>query len=195
LSFAQIAWLCKKKATSSKVGNASGIMTGETDDIYYKFPEEPGNYYVSLLARGPTEDPMIASKVSNGLSTLFNGIEDIAVGGDVDQEMLQVVDNHHQELNIADSKEMMVAIAYGMTFELAQFSLFHVSLHIDNAKSDTNKEGLPFVSGTSKDSYGDMFFALRAFLPSEQIWAYKWLQLQTVFPVLIGNRKGCIEQT
>jgi hypothetical protein len=47
---------------------------------------------------------------------------------------------------------MMVAIAYGMPFELDQFSLFHVSLHID-ATSDTNKEGCPFVTVASKDSY------------------------------------------
>jgi hypothetical protein len=32
--------------------------------------------------------------------------------------MLWVVDNHLHELKIADSKEMMVAIAYGMPFEL-----------------------------------------------------------------------------
>jgi hypothetical protein len=62
--------------------------------------------------------------------------------------MLWVVDDHHPELNIADSKEMMVARAYGMSFELNQFSLFHVSLHID-ATSDTSKECCPFVTVTS----------------------------------------------
>jgi hypothetical protein len=80
---------------------------------------------------------------------------------------------------------MMVAIAYGMPFELSQFSLFHVSLHID-ATSDTNKKGRPFVTVTSKDSYGKMFIALRAFLPREQSWAYKWL-FQMIVPVLIGK--------
>jgi hypothetical protein len=125
-----VAWFCKKKAASLKAGNASGIVTGERDDICKLLEEELGNYYVSLLARGPTEDPMIASKVFNGSSTLFNetrivgnftGHKDVAVGGDADQEMLWVVDDHHQELDLADSKEMMVAIAYGMPFELAQF--------------------------------------------------------------------------
>jgi hypothetical protein len=54
--------------------------------------------------------------------------------------MLQIVSNHHHELKIADSKEMMVGIAYGMPFELEQFGLFHVSMHIDTS-TDTNKEG------------------------------------------------------
>jgi hypothetical protein len=45
--------------------------------------------------------------------------------------MQQVVYDHRRELNIADSKDTMVAIAYGMPFELEQFSLLHVSLYID----------------------------------------------------------------
>jgi hypothetical protein len=79
----------------------------------------------------------------------------------------------------------MVGIAYGMPFELEQFGLFHVSMHID-ATTDSNNEGRPLVTVTSKDSFGRMFFVLHAFLPSEQSWAYKWL-FQTVFPVLIGK--------
>jgi hypothetical protein len=98
-----------------------------------------------------------------------------AVGGAADQEMLRVVDDHRRELNIPDSKEMVVAITNGMSFELAQFSLCHVSLHID-AMSDTNKEGCHFVTVTSKDSYGKNVSVLSwAFLPSKQSWAYKWL--------------------
>jgi hypothetical protein len=119
---AQISWLCKKKAASSTVHNPSGIVTGETDDIY-KFLEQPDNYYVSLLARGPTDDTTITSKFPHGSCTLFNetcmgnctGHKGDVVGPDADQEMQRVVDDHHQELNTADSKEMMVAIAYGMS--------------------------------------------------------------------------------
>jgi hypothetical protein len=176
----------------------NGIVTGEIDDIY-TFLESSGNYYISLLARGTTlssegDDAKHGSQDSNVSSILYNetrignctGLEDVSVGGEAaDQEMLRVVGDHRRELKLADTKEMMVAIAYGMPFELAQFALFHVSLHID-ATSDTNKEGRPFVTVTSKDSFGKMFFVLRAFLPSEQSWAYKWL-FQTVFPVLIGK--------
>jgi hypothetical protein len=111
LSSSQIAYLCKKKATSSKVGKANGIVTRETDDIY-KFLEELGNYYVSLLTCGPTEDTTIASKDMDGSSTLFNeicignftGHKDVEGRRNVDQELLQVVlDDHCRELNTADS--------------------------------------------------------------------------------------------
>ena len=99
--------------------------------------------------------------------------------------MLTIVEDHRRVLKIKDSQEMMVGIAYGMPFELKQFELFHVSMHID-ATADSNKEGRPLVTVTSKDSFGHMFFVLRAFLPSEQSWAYKWL-FQTMFPSLIGK--------
>jgi hypothetical protein len=69
------------------------------------------------------------------------------VAGDDDKEMLQIVDDHHHELNIDDSKDMMVGIAYGgMPFELEQFGLFHVSMHIeDTTDTSSNKEVHPLV--------------------------------------------------
>jgi hypothetical protein len=183
LTSQQIDYLCKKKG--SKDGNRGD---GQTDDIY-KFLESSGHYYISLLARGP----VVPSEDGACKSVLFNesrigtitGQEDLPVTSSDDQDMLQIVNDHRRELKIADSKEMMVGIAYGMPYELEQFGLFHVSLHID-ATADTNKEGRPLVTVTSKDSYGRMFFVLRAFLPCEQSWAYKWL-FHTVFPVLIGT--------
>jgi hypothetical protein len=80
---------------------------------------------------------------------------------------------------------MTVGIAYGMPYELQQFVLFHISMHID-ATTDSNKEERSLETVTSKDSYGHMFFVLHAFLPSKQSWAYEWL-FQTMFPTLIGK--------
>jgi hypothetical protein len=188
LSRHQIRQIVKINQTEGGDGNKEN---GEIDDIY-TFLEETGNYYVSLLARGPscgqdsTTDPA-------GKNTLFNetrigpftGQEDVKVDADEEKEMLRIVEDHRRELKIQDTQEMMVGIAYGMPFELEQFELFHVSMHID-ATADSNKEGRPLVTVTSKDSFGHMFFVLRAFLPSEQSWAYKWL-FQTVFPALIGK--------
>ena len=191
--------MCKKKGLTL-AGKDGKSSNGQTDDIY-KFLEELGHYYISLLSRGPADaveamstskDPLSKDPVSH--SILFNesrlgnvtGQEDVVVETSDDQDMLKIVTDHRRELKVDDSKEMMVlGIAHAMPFELDQFALFHVSLHID-ATSDTNKEGRPLVTVTSKDSYGRMFFVLRAFLPSEQSWAYKWL-FHTVFPVLIGK--------
>jgi hypothetical protein len=66
--------------------------------------------------------------------------EDVPIAGDDDREMLQIVDEHRRGLNIDASQEIMVGIASGMPFELEQFGLFHVSMHID-ATLDSNNKG------------------------------------------------------
>jgi hypothetical protein len=77
--------------------------------------EQSGNYYVSLLAHGSTDDKtigptgvtVITSKVvSPGSCSLFNetcignytGVEEVVVRLDADQEMQQVVDDHRRSL-------------------------------------------------------------------------------------------------
>jgi hypothetical protein len=100
--------------------------------------------------------------------------------------MLQIVSNHHHELKIADSKEMMVGIAYGMPFELEQFGLFNVSMHID-ATVDTSKEGQPLVTVTSKDYYGHMFFVFSE--PFSQVSRF----FSKIFSQVnrLGHTSGC----
>jgi hypothetical protein len=99
--------------------------------------------------------------------------EDVVVAADEERDMLRAVSDHRRLLPIANLQEMMVGIAYAMPYEVKQFHLFNVCLHID-ATADSNKEGRPLVTVSSKDSYGKMFIALRAFLPNEQSWSYKW---------------------
>jgi hypothetical protein len=72
-----------------------------------------------------------------------------------------------------------------MPYEVQQFHLFDVYLHID-ATADSNKEGRPLVTLSSKDSYGKMFIVLLAFLPNEQSWSYKCF-FHTVLPALLGK--------
>jgi hypothetical protein len=111
--------------------------------------------------------------------------EDVVVAADEERDMLRVVSNHRRLLPIADLQEMMVGIAYAMPYEVQQFQLFNVCLHID-ATADSNKEGRPLVTISSKDSYGKMSIILRAFLPNEQSWSYKWF-FHTVLPALLGK--------
>jgi hypothetical protein len=116
-------------------------------------PGRVGNYYVSLLAHGPTVEPNTTTGPIEQ-TTLFNETligpfisqEDIPVTGEDDTEMLQIVDDHCRGLKIDDSKEMMVGIAYGMPFELEQFGLFHVSMHIDATENSTKNLNLWLLS-------------------------------------------------
>jgi hypothetical protein len=96
----------------------------------------------------------------------------------------QIADNHREVRGIQDDQEMMVAVAFTNPYEVRQLKCFHSVLHID-CTADTNKEGRPLLTITSKDSNGKMFTGLRCFMPNEQAWAFQWLFL-TVFPALFG---------
>jgi hypothetical protein len=165
----------------------------EIDDLY-QFLEKSGSHYVSLLVWVvPDATPSDSSPDSPPRTVLFNETqlghtkdqEDVVIAADEEQDMLCVVSAHWQLLPIADSKEMMVGIAYAMPFEVWQFRLFNVCLQID-ATVDSNKEGHPLVTVSSKDSYGKMCIVLRAFLPNKQSWSYKWF-FQTVLSALLGK--------
>jgi hypothetical protein len=92
------------------------------------------------------------------------------ITADEERDMLRVVSDHCWLLPIADSQEMMVGIAYEMPYKVKEFQLFNVCFHID-ATADSNKEGRPLVTVSSKDLYGKMFIVLWAFLPNEQSWS------------------------
>jgi hypothetical protein len=65
------------------------------------------------------------------------------------------------------------------------FKMFSDVLHID-CTADTNHEDRPFLTITGRDSNGKMFTILRAFLPNERAWVFRWL-FQMVMPTLLGK--------
>jgi hypothetical protein len=73
---------------------------------------------------------------------------------------------------------MMVGIAYGMPFELDQFGLFHVSMHID-ATTYSNNGGHPLVTLTSKDSNGKIVLFSKRFCQASKV----------------GHSSGCFKQS
>jgi hypothetical protein len=101
-----------------------GIERGEIDDIY-EFLEQSGNCYVSLLAQSPIQVSKISTS-TKAKGALFNktriggymGQEDVPIPAVEEQEMLKVVNAHRRVLNVVDTQEMMVGIAYAMSFVL-----------------------------------------------------------------------------
>ena len=132
-------------------------------------------------------NPIIISQLVNETCIDNKVTEDIyQVDTSAENDALIVADGARRKQKIDDEQDMVVSLAYVTPFELRQFKLFHLVLHID-ATADTNNEGRPLLTVTAKDSNGKMFTVLRAFLANEQAWSFKWL-FQSVFPVLLGQR-------
>ncbi len=77
----------------------------------------------------------------------------------------------------------MIGCAWTTPPEKRLFKMFGEVLHID-CTADTNYEDRPFLTITGRDSNGKMFTVIRAFLPNERAWVFRWL-FQTVMPSLL----------
>jgi hypothetical protein len=141
---------------------------GEIYDLY-QYLEQSGSHYISLLegvvpevcGASPSDSPCTNTVLFNEtwLGDTLKGQGDGDVAADEEQDMLHVVSDI---LPIADSQEIMTGIAYAMPYEVRQFQLFHVCMHID-ATADSNKEGHPLVIVSSKDACSNMFIIYVAF--------------------------------
>jgi hypothetical protein len=87
--------------------------------------------------------------------------------------------------NYEDDQEVMVAFAWVRPFEMKRFRLFPFVIHLDGTKCTNNERRVLFtVSG--RDSMGKQFVFLRAFIPNETAWMFKWL-FGNVMPTLLGE--------
>ena len=78
-----------------------------------------------------------------------------------------------------------MGIAWVIPCEKRLFEMFPQVVLVDTT-NDTNNEGRPLLTMTGKDSNGKMFTFLRAFLPNEKGWVFRWV-FSVVMPRLFGN--------
>ena len=189
LTLDQVHYIKRKigasKDTQVQVEEES-IEHGHVDNLYTLL-ESKGASYVSLFSekkQPETATGEATEKIFNEICIADHPSERSLVDPNHEQELYQQASAHRAARGISDQQQMMIGIAWVLPFELRQFRLFHVVLHID-ATAKSNKEGWPLVTVTSKDSRNRMFTILRAFMPNEKKSSYKWL-FSTVFPSLFG---------
>ena len=78
-----------------------------------------------------------------------------------------------------------MTIAWVIPCERLLFEMFPEVIAVDTT-NDTNNESRPLLTMTGKDSNCKMFTFLRAFLPNEKGWVFRWV-FSVVFPKLFGN--------
>jgi hypothetical protein len=108
-------------------------------------------------------------------------------------DMQMFAQEHRNSLHVLDHQDLMIACAWTTPCEKRLFKMFSEVLHID-CTADTNIECRPLLTISGRDSCGSMFVVLRAFLPNERAWVFRWM-FQTVMPRLLGpylSRVKCI---
>ena len=160
--------------------NGKSSSSDSLDDLFLFFSEKKASY-VSLIQQMSTEGPLVYNKVCDGI----NPIQKLPVESPEDVELFQLMAEHRRQRNLRPDQEMMVGVAFALPYEINRFKAFHIVMHID-ATSSTNNENQPLLTITSKDNNGKMFNVIRAFLPSEQAWAFKWFFF-VAMPLILGK--------
>ena len=87
--------------------------------------------------------------------------------------------------NVQAHQKFLMGIAWVIPCEKRIFELFPEVVLVDTTQG-TNNEDRPLLTMTGKDSNGKMFTFLRAFMPNEKSWSYRWI-FSIVMPHLFGN--------
>ena len=81
---------------------------------------------------------------------------------------------HKDDLLLTTAQHLMIAVAWILPQEKRLFYLYPEVMFID-ITSDTNKEKRPLFTITGRTATGTMFTMLRAFLPNQKTWTFRWL--------------------
>ena len=87
--------------------------------------------------------------------------------------------------NLHNEQNLLVALTWVVPTERRLFTLFPETLFVDSVE-DTNNEGRPLLTMSGCDSNGKMFTFLRAFLPNQRTWSFRWIFLH-VLPTMFSK--------
>jgi hypothetical protein len=108
------------------------------------------------------------------------------------EDLQQFASEHRSGLAITDDQKLFIAAAWVSKQELRQFLLYPEVLHVD-ATADTNKEKYPLITITGRDTASTMFTVMRALVPNERAWVFRWL-FSVAIPELLGpHATKCIK--
>ena len=147
-----------------------------------KFFEE-NSYDYTLLTHCPLMDGIIHHRVTPSTNTPRN---DIIEFPDSDRkDATTFAHQRRRSIGAAGNQKMMMAVAWTIPSERHLFSFFPSVIMVDTTM-DTNKEGRPYFSLVGKDTNGKTFTILRAYLPNQQAWVFRWL-FCLLLPQVYGN--------
>lgn len=178
-SMRYVAGLSKKLKQMEKkqelYGQAEKIIdTLENDDVLY----------YCLVQKGGE-----GSKAAELVSGVYEKDDKVISGDFVDltekenEDATSYLNEHRKELHISDDQDLMVAHAWILQKELQMLKKNPFVLYVDTVKK-TNKEKKTLLTISGKTSSGKMFPVLRAFVPNERAWIFKWI-FSVVLPSII----------
>ena len=110
--------------------------------------------------------------------------EMVSESGALGQDIMKYARESRVSVNASDNQDVLLAIVWVLPNSKQLFRAYPEVLFIDGTHK-TNYENRPLVTMGVKDSKGKMQVILRAFVPNERAWLFRWL-FQVATPSLLG---------
>lgn len=146
-----------------------------SSDKIIEFFKNKSYDYITLFNSVNIEDPQTPLMSDNNLTSrsLYSSSSFILPSNErKDAEEFSRDNRFNRQLS--NEQILLVAIAWVIPKERRLFKLFPETIFVDVVE-DTNKEGRPLLTITGCDGDGKMYTLLRAFLPNQRAWAFRWV--------------------
>ena len=188
LSLQNIRYLNKHLLNNDDPDNASTVKASTADKVIDYFKENDIDF--SCLLHGKDENGYIPDIFTENVTFSDTNSNPYSISNSPDfmhslskkeqEEIKDFARNHRNYLELKHDQKLMIAIAWVTPHERRLFHMYPNTIFCD-VTSDTNKEKRPFFTVTGKDSMGNMFTILRAYLPNKKSWIFCWL-FNIIFP-------------
>ena len=177
LSIANIRYLCQKlKRDSNDISDAEFENMSNVDNMISFFDKRGYDYYCLIHTETDSyEGELVTRGHQEWLERYLNVLKP--------KQKKDVIDyclKHRRIIKVGSDQCLMIAVAWFLPEEKRLFELYPEVVFID-VTSDSNNEKRPLFTITGKTSHGSMYTLMRAFLPNERSWVFRWL-FSVVFP-------------
>ena len=184
-----------------------GVEIGRIDDIsqstsdrVIEYLSEQGHDYIYLCHRDVSSLKMahlnrgVPSLAGNECSALYcalnrtscDKVTEHSISSDKEREMLLYAESHRKAYMLTDDQHLFMGVAWVIIEERLLFDLCPEVIFVD-CTMNTNKDKCPLFTVTGKNRMGNMFTVIRAFLPNQKAWVFRWL-FSVVFPSFLSKR-------
>ena len=101
-------------------------------------------------------------------------------------EMISMSNARRKALQMNPDQDLMLALAWVRPEELDMAYLYPEVLMVD-VVCGVNREQLPLLTITGITRFNKVFTVLRAYLPNQRRWMFKWI-FSIVVPLFLGKR-------
>ena len=157
-----------------------------SSDLIIDFLKKKNYDYITLynsMNRFPNQTPLVSDNYLSSKSIFTN--TNFVIPPNEQKDAYDYAIDNRRNRKLSDYQNLLVAIAWVIQSERRLFNLFPETVFVDCVE-DTNNEGRPLFTMTGCDSDGKMFTLLRAFLPNQRTWGFRWIFCH-VLPLMFTN--------